>query len=104
MKLKNKSEMTGRQLCDLEEIVFPILLKIEGENPDPDLLSGLIQKNGDKIVKLCYTLDNGSMIEEINEPYRMQLLQDFPNIFNFIFEEKSSGKQEQTPAPMKIKR
>ena len=104
MILKQKSQMTGKELCDIEGLIFPIIADSE-ENKESQKKAfiGLIKDNGTEIVKLCYTKDDGSKIEEINEEYRFKVMQDFPRIMEFVFEipkEQDEGK----PQPQRIKK
>lgn len=118
MKLKDKSKLTGKELCEIEGILFPLMMKrdnlLASLNPNDkesqskiaetgmSLINGLIIDHGIEIVKLCYVDDNGNEIKEVNFPFRMKLLEDMEKITAFIFEEKSEGKSEKTP--IKIKR
>ena len=108
MKLKNKSQMTGRELCDLEGYVFPILSSF-GEDADSQKKAflELIKNDGENVVKLCYTKDDGSKLEEINETYRFALMTDMPNILSFILDidgQQEEGKPQVKSTPRKIRR
>lgn len=99
MILKQKSQMTGRELCDLEGLIFPIISLLD-ENKDKkqmakaqkDAFVDLISKDGQELVKLCYTSDDGLKIEEVAEQYRFRLMQDFPHIMAFVFETTQDEK------------
>lgn len=104
MKLKQKSQMTGRELCDLEGIIFDVILD-GGQTREAQMESfmKIIKTNGEEIVKLCYTKEDGAKIEEVNEPYRRKMLEDFPYIMEFIFE-TPKGDEAGKPKAQRIKR
>ena len=108
MKLKNKSQMTGRELCDLEGYVFPILSSFgEDANSQKKAFLELIKNDGENVVKLCYTKNDGSKLEEINEVYRFTLMKDMPNILGFILDtdgQQEEGKPQVKSTPRKIRR
>jgi len=107
MKLKSKNNMTGKELCDLEGIIFPMLSKYpELSSKDMSVMQEFISENGEDIVKICYVSDNGNAIAAIEEPYRMKLLQDFQEIIGFIMdvEEKEEGKPQKTTTVINTKR
>ena len=87
MKLKSKNQMTGKELCDLEGIIFPMLSQFpELSKKDVKVISDFVTDNGEEIVKLCYVSDNGNAIQNVDEPYRMKLLEDFQEIISFIMD------------------
>jgi hypothetical protein len=105
MKLKTKSQMTNRELCDIEGLIFPIIAEADGSvSNQKKAFIDLITTSGEELVKLCYTSDNGSKLEEVNEKYRFTLMQDFPIIMSFVFEEISETPTEGKPQPQRIKK
>ena len=103
MILKEKSQMTGKELCDIEGLIFPIIADAEeNQESQKKAFIKLINDNGIEIVKLCYTKDDGSKIEEVNEKYRFQIMQDFPHIMEFVFE--TPKEQEGKPQVQRIKK
>jgi hypothetical protein len=108
MKLKQKSQMTGRELCDLEGYIFPILASFDEANQEAQKKAflDLVKTDGEEITKLCYTKDDGAKLEEINEAYRFTLMTDLPNILSFIMktEEQETGKPQTKTRKIPIKR
>jgi len=108
MKLKQKAQMTGRELCDLEGYIFPILAGFEEDNEQEQkkVFLELINTDGEELVKLCYTKDDDSKIEEVNEAYRFTLMTDLPNILGFIMntDEVAAGKPQTKTKKIPIKR
>ena len=107
MKLKSKNQMTGKELCDLEGIIFPMLSQFpELSIKDIKVMSDFIADNGEEIIKLCYVSDNGNAIQSVDEPYRMKLLEDFQNIINFIMDTGADdeGKPEKKVTKIDTKR
>ena len=103
MILKQKSQMTGRELCDVEGLIFPIIAKAdETQKAQKDAFVELINNDGEQLVKLCYTNDDGSKIEQVNEKYRFQIMQDFPHIMEFVFETPKEAKGSGKPQVQKI--
>lgn len=103
MILKQKSQMTGQELSEIEGYIFPIIAEADEDHASQKkAFINLIKDNGEEIAKLCYTNDDGSKMEEIANKYRFQIMQDFPSIMQFVFEtpKEDSGK----PQPQKIKR
>jgi hypothetical protein len=108
MKLKQKLHMTGRELCDLEGYIFPILASFDESNEENQKKAflDLIKSDGEELVKLCYSKDDGSKLEEINEAYRFTLMTDLPNILGFIMntDEVTAGKPQTKTKKIPIKR
>ena len=79
MKFKGVDNLTGKELCDIEEFIFPVIGGIDEKDikgtAGKELLQ-LIQEHGEEIVKICYMNDDGSEIIEINENYRMRLMKE----------------------------
>lgn len=103
MILKEKLDMADEEICDVEKLVFTAIAEAEEkEESQRKAFMRLINSNGEEIVKLCYTNEDGSKIEEVNKKFRFQVLMDFPNIMEFVFEtpEKQVGK----PQPQRIKK
>lgn len=103
MILKNKSEMTGRDLCDVEGLLFPLLASADNSTGaiEKKVVMDFVSDHGEELVYLCYTNDDGSPIEEINGAYRIRLLEDFAHITNF-FMETEEKKPERPKTARKV--
>jgi hypothetical protein len=104
MKLKTKAQMTGRELCDLEGVIFPYLADMDKNDQDKAKKAAvnMVNDNWEFILSACYLNDDGTMIEDTEVPARMMILQDFDKIIGFVMgsdEKKPEG--ETTPRPIK---
>ena len=88
--LKDKNQMTNKELKDLEAIIFPIIVE-HGEDNEAlkKAFVSLIKDKGEEVSKLVY-----KDIQE--EPFLFQLMQDFPNVLSYVFEASEQGKPQAT--------
>jgi len=88
--LKEKNQMTNRELKDLEAIVFPIIVE-HGEDNEAlkKAFVSLIKDKGEEVAKLVYK-------DMQDEPFLFQLMQDFPNVLGYVFEAPQEGKPQAT--------
>jgi hypothetical protein len=105
MKLKTKAQMTGRELCNLEGVIFPYLADMdkEDQNKAKKAAFNMVNDNWEFILSACYLNDDGSVITNTEVPTRFMILQDFDKIIGFVMggDEK---KPEGGKAPQQIKR
>lgn len=95
MKLKSKSQLTGRELCDLEGIIFNYIADINPNDAEKSKKEAvqMVNENWEDILIACYTNADGSAITDTNVPARMMILQDFDKIIGFVLD-RSEDKKE----------
>ena len=107
MKLRDKSQLTGKELCDLEGIVFPVMAGLSENSTDKEkqeALIGMVAKRGKDIVKLCYLDEHNHKFDKVEIPYRMKLTNDMPKIIEYIFGKESGEDNGKKSEAMKISR
>lgn len=93
MKLQDKEKLTGKELCDLEGIIFPVMASLDETSDKKDkqeALIGIVSRRGKDIVKLCYLDENNHRIEKVEFQYRMRLINDLPIIMSYVFGEQKN--------------
>lgn len=105
MKLKTKAQMTGRELCDLEGVIFPYLADMDKEDQGKVKKAAveMVNDNWETILTACYLNDDGTVITDTEVPARMMILQDFDKIIGFVMG-SDEKKPEGVAAPRPIKR
>ena len=91
MKLREKAQLTGKELCDLEGIVFPVMAGLNENSTDKEkqeALVGMVSRRGKDIVKLCYLDEYNHKFDKVEMPYRIVLTEDMPKIIEYIFGKK----------------
>ncbi|MGB5792632.1 hypothetical protein [Poseidonibacter sp.] len=99
MVLKKKDEMINRDLKQLEELLFPILIAGESEQERKTAIISLIKDNGIEIACLVY-----KGFDKENDPFMMKLMTDIPTVINFVMGTEVVGKPQptqQTKPPQK---
>ena len=98
MLLKNKGQMTGRELCDVEGLLFPLLANANDKTGaiDKKVIMEFVTNSGEELALLCYTNNDGSKMTEINGAYRIKLRENFQHITEFFMEveEKKPTRQK----------
>lgn len=104
MKLKTKNQMTGRELCDLEGVIFPYLADMDKSDQTKAQKAAveMVNENWEAILTACYVNDDGSKITDTNIPARMTILQDFDKIIGFVL--GNDQEKTETKKPQQIKR
>ncbi len=94
MVLKKKDEMLNRDLKQLEELLFPILIAGESGQERKTAIISLIKDNGTEIACLIY-----KGFDKENDPFMMKLMTDIPTVINFVMGEEVVGKPQPTQPP-----
>ena len=102
MILKKKDEMINRDLKQLEELLFPILIAGESEQERKTAIISLIKDSGIEIACLVY-----KGFDKENDPFMMKLMTDIPTVINFVMGTEIVGKPQPakpTRPPMRIQK
>jgi hypothetical protein len=105
MILKTKAQMTGRELCDLEGVIFPYIADMDKADQSKARKAAvdMVNDNWELILSSCYLNDDGTVIEDTEVPARMMILQDFDKIIGFVMG-TAEKKPEGGKAPQRIKK
>jgi len=78
MIFKGIENLTGRELCDIEDMLFPYISKISEDNTDEqkkEMAVQIVTDHGIELLNICYTDDEGNdLTDETIQPYKMLIL------------------------------
>ena len=105
MKLKTKAQMNGKELCELEGVIFPYLADMDGGDTSANKKAAInmVNDNRETILRTCYLNDDGTEITDFDIPSRMTIMQDFEKILGFVLGD-AAKKPEGAKAPQQIKK
>jgi hypothetical protein len=102
MVFKGIENLTGKELCEIEGMIFPYIAKMNENDPmevKKDATIEIAITHGEKIAYICYTDDKGNpLTDDTIEPYRMRVMEEvFPEVMIKLFGgDSDKGKPKPT--------